>query len=50
MDESQVHEYSGVSGCHVIETIMGIFESAAYSTHVRSSIREVIIEAQLPLF
>ncbi len=34
LDEGREHECSGTAGSHVIEIIMGIFESAAYGTHV----------------
>ena len=34
LDEGRDHECSGAEGRHVIELIMGIFESAAYGTHV----------------
>ena len=34
LDEGQEHECSGAEGRHVIEIIMGIFESAAYGTRV----------------
>ena len=34
LDEGREHECSGVAGRHVIEIIMGIFESAAYGTQV----------------
>ena len=35
LDEGREHECSGAAGSHVIEIIMGIFESAAYGTHVK---------------
>ena len=34
LDEGREHECSGAEGSHVIEIIMGIFESAAYGTRV----------------
>ncbi len=34
LDEGREHECSGAEGRHVIEIIMGIFESAAYGTRV----------------
>jgi len=34
LDEGREHECSGAEGRHVIEIIMGIFESAAYATRV----------------
>lgn len=34
LDEGREHECSGTEGRHVIEIIMGIFESAAYATRV----------------
>ncbi len=34
LDEGREHECSGYEGRHVVEIIMGIFESAAYRTHV----------------
>ena len=34
LDEGRAHECSGTEGRHVIEIIMGIFESAAYATRV----------------
>ena len=34
LDEGREHECSGAEGCHVIEIIMGIFESSAYGTRV----------------
>ena len=34
LDEGREHECSGAEGRHVIEMIMGIFESAAYGTRV----------------
>ena len=34
LDEGREHECSGAAGSHVIEIIMGIFESAAYGIHV----------------
>ena len=35
LDEGREHECSGAEGRHVIEIIMGIFESAAYGTRVQ---------------
>ena len=34
LDEEREHECSGAAGRHVIEIIMGTFESAAYGTQV----------------
>ena len=34
LDEGRAHECSGAEGRHVVEIIMGIFESAAYGRHV----------------
>lgn len=34
LDEGREHECSGAEGSHVVEIIMGIFESAAYGTRV----------------
>lgn len=34
LDEGRDHECSGEEGRHVIEIMMGIFESAAYGTRV----------------
>ena len=34
LDQNTDHECSGASGCHVVEIIMGIFESAAFGRHV----------------
>lgn len=34
LDQNRDHECNGISGRHVIEIIMGIFESAAYGRHV----------------
>ena len=34
LDEGREHECSGAEGRHVIEIIMGIFESAAYGKHI----------------
>jgi predicted dehydrogenase len=34
LDEGRAHECSGAEGRHVVEIIMGIFESAAYGTRV----------------
>ena len=34
LDEGRAHECSGTAGRHIIEMMMGIFESAAYGTRV----------------
>ena len=35
LDEGREHECSGLEGRHVVEIMMGIFESAAYGTRVQ---------------